>query len=82
LIAPAQYTAFVAEGVLAVAARMPVADVGFVFAMARLVAVVLRDEWYAHRAATAVFGWEQFESDFRAYLRTHPPDSGGSLTNR
>jgi hypothetical protein len=50
--------------------------------MAELVAVVFRDEWHAHRGATAVFGWEQFESDFRAYLRTHPPDTGGSLTNR
>lgn len=86
LIAPLQFSAVPVQAILVVAARLTAAQiaagVGMVIAIAGLVAVVLREEWFEHRAATVVFRWDEFESGFRSYLRDHPPGPDGSLTNR
>jgi hypothetical protein len=52
-----------------------------VIAITGLVAAVFREERFAHRAATVVFRWDEFESAFRSYLTDHPPESDGSLTS-
>ena len=52
-----------------------------VIAIAGLVAVVFREEWFAHRAATAVFRWDEFESAYRSDLTDDPAGPDGSLTS-
>jgi hypothetical protein len=85
-IAPLQFSAFICEAVLAIAARMAAAQiavgVSFAIGVVGLVAVVFREEWSAHRAATAVFRWEEFESDFRSHVANRPPGPDGSLASR
>jgi hypothetical protein len=84
-IAPLQFSTLPVEAILAIAARLTAAQiaagVGMVIAIAGLAAVVFRDKWFAHRAATVVFRWDEFESDFRSYLTDHPPGPDGSLTS-
>jgi hypothetical protein len=84
-IAPLQFSAVPVQAILVLAARLPAAQIaagfGIAIAIAGLVAVVFREEWFAHRAATVVFRWDEFESGFRSYLTDHPPESDGSLTS-
>jgi hypothetical protein len=86
LIAPLQFSTLPVQAILATAARPTAAEiaagVGMVIAIAGLVAVVFREDWFAHRAASVVFRWDEFESGFRSYLTDHPPGPDGSLTSK
>jgi drug/metabolite transporter (DMT)-like permease len=84
-IVPLQFGAVPVQAILVLAARLPAAQAaagaGMVIAITGLVAAVFREERFAHRAATVVFRWDEFESAFRSYLTDHPPESDGSLTS-
>jgi hypothetical protein len=83
-IAPLQFSVFIGEGALAIAARMAAAQiaagVGFAIGVVGLIAVVFREERAAHRAANAVFRWGEFESEFRSHVANRPTGPDSSLT--
>jgi hypothetical protein len=86
-IAPLQFGAVPVQVVLVMAARgAPAAQIaastGIGVAMLGLMAVIFREEWFAHRAARAVFRWEEFEAGFRSYVMSLPPGPDGPLTQR